>query len=84
MLIINENDIEMPSVTLLLKRHEMVQLIGYAEQLLQSGPGDHSHLSSDDYTREITLSLYDPSDTSMFHESIRPLIAQAELREGKE
>ena len=47
------------NITILFERNEVIQLIGYLEQLLNSTDDEHYHLNNDDYSKEITMALYD-------------------------
>lgn len=44
-----------------------MQLRGYLNQLLDNPKLQHSHLSSDDYQKEITICLYDEKNLENFN-----------------
>ena len=54
----DEDDKSLKLVSVLLTKDEALQMVGYLEDLIQ-GNTDHAHVMSDDYSKEITLSLYD-------------------------
>lgn len=70
----NESDKKIDSVMLFLTKTELQQLIGYATQLLEKPSADHHHLSSEDYQKEITLSIYDPENVVNFSPRVQKLI----------
>ena len=48
------------NITILLKENEIIQLMGYLEELLSNATKDaHYHLNNDDFSKEITIALYD-------------------------
>ncbi|MCL2425180.1 MAG: hypothetical protein FWD05_02470 [Oscillospiraceae bacterium] len=64
-------------LTLLLKKEEAVQLLGYLEELLsEEGEGDHHHLNNYDYSKELTIALYDESNADNFSERYKLLISE--------
>lgn len=67
------------TLTLLLEKAEAIQLIGYLEQLIDIAPGTHHyHLNNDDYSKEITISLYDNSNLNCFSDRYKLLITKDE------
>jgi hypothetical protein len=66
------------SVSIFLTEIEAKYLIGYLEQLVYEKRGDHSHLSSEDYKKEITICLYSLETLDKFHPRIQKLIMQDE------
>lgn len=74
----DESDKKLDNVSIFLTREELKQLIGYAEGLLNKDSSDHYHLSSDDYQKEITLSIYNPESTEKFNPRIIKLIKNDE------
>lgn len=63
------------NLTLLLKKEEAIQLIGYLESLVSNDiMADHCHLNDSDYKKEITIALYDDYSTKIFTERIKELI----------
>ena len=55
----DESDKKLDNVSIFLTKEEAVQLRGYLNQLLDNPKLQHSHLSSSDYQKEITICLYD-------------------------
>ena len=55
----DEADKKLDNISLFLTKEEAVQLRGYLNQLLDNPKLQHSHLSSADCKKEITLCLYD-------------------------
>ena len=54
-------NLSLSNVTILLKESEAIQLVGYLEELLSNDSADaHYHLDNDDYSKEITIALYNP------------------------
>lgn len=71
----DESNKRIRSLTLLLTKDEIKQLLGYARQLLEDKPSsDHYHLSTEDYQKEITLCLYEPTKIENFQPRIQKLI----------
>lgn len=69
-----DNDRSCGSITLYLTRQEGINLPAAVTALL-AGPLDrHEHVDSDDFKRELTISLYDASDLSGLNERSRRLI----------
>ena len=71
---------ELYDVILLLKESEVVQLIGYLNDLLLSDTKrEHYHLSNDNYSKEITVALYDKDgELNHFAEEIKKAILSEE------
>jgi len=62
-------------LTLLLKKQEAEQLVAYLNLLLESESSkDHHHLSNDDYSKEITIALYEENDIEHFSDRCKELI----------
>ena len=63
-------------ITILLRKHEITQFIGYLEcLLLDNAEGAHYHLNDDDYSKEITIALYNPNGSlDHFAEKYRKVI----------
>lgn len=75
----DENDKELNSITIILNKSEIKQLIGYAKQLLEEPPSsEHFHLSNADYQKEITLCLCEPKNINNFSARIQRLIKNDE------
>jgi len=66
-------------VTLLLKKGEAIELLGCLEALISKGAGDeHHHLNNADYSKEITIALYDDSNLDCFSDRYKLLITKDE------
>lgn len=63
-------------VGLYLTRGEAIQLQGYLEQLIANPSMHHVHLSSDDYQKEVTISIYDETNLEGFDERSKKLIRE--------
>jgi len=79
MVIVDENtNKSLDNVTILLSATEASQMIGYLEALLSNSTSTqnvHYHLNNDDYSKEITLTLYDKKESlEHFAEKYRTLI----------
>lgn len=61
-------------VLLLLSTSEARELKNDIEQLLASEDMHHLHISSDDYQKEITISLLDGNEAESYHADIRAII----------
>ncbi|MCL1999439.1 MAG: hypothetical protein FWG65_11810 [Turicibacter sp.] len=60
-------DRQLNEITLLLRETEISQMIGYLEDLLEGKSSDvHFHLNNANYSKEITLSLYDDGGSNSF------------------
>ena len=66
------------NLTLLLKKTEAIQLIGYLELLTKEDPNGHYHLNNEDYSKEITLALYDDGNITEFSNRYKSLITEDE------
>ncbi len=55
----DESDKKLDTVSIFLTKEEAIQLQSYLSQLLNNPKLQHSHLSSTDYQKEITICLYD-------------------------
>ena len=75
----DESNKKLNCITIMLTKGEIQQMLGFAKQLLENSPSsDHYHLSSEDYQKEITLSMYEPANISDFHPRIQKLIKDDE------
>jgi len=68
------------NITILLTKNEILQLISNLENLSSDIiNNNHFHLNSDDYSKEITISLYDQNGVlDYFEEKYRKLILSDE------
>ena len=70
----DDSNKKLDRISLFLTKNEALHLIGYLEQLIASKKSDHSHLMSEDYQKEVTLCLYEPTKVENFHPRIQKLI----------
>ena len=63
-------------VGLYLTREEAIQLQSYLGQLLADPGMHHVHLSSDNYQKEITVSIYNMANLEDFDERSKKLIKE--------
>jgi hypothetical protein len=68
-----ERDVACNRLTVFLTRDETTQLRDTLEILL-AGHHQHEHVASDDFQKEITVCLYDPSNLGGLDERSRRLI----------
>jgi hypothetical protein len=73
-----ESDKKLDRVCVYLTKEEAVQLRGYLNQLLDNPGLHHSHLSSSDYRKEVTVCIYTNDNLSAFDERSRKLILNDE------
>lgn len=75
----DETNKKLNCVTIILKKNEVQQLLGYAKQLLEKPTNsEHYHLSNDDYQKEITICMYTPENINSFNPRIQKLIQNDE------
>lgn len=74
----NDSNKKIDDITLYLKKRELIQLRSYIDQLLEDPQLQHSHLSSSDYQKEITLCIYDEENLEGFNERSKKLILDDE------
>jgi hypothetical protein len=72
----DETDKKLDNVSIFLTKDEAMQLRGYLNQLLDNPKLQHSHLSSADYQKEITVSLYDEKNLENFNQRSIQLIKE--------
>jgi hypothetical protein len=72
----DESDKKLDSVSIFLTREEALQLRSYLNQLLSDPKLQHSHLSSIDYQKEITICLYDEKKMESFNQRSIKLIKE--------
>ena len=72
----DESDKKMDNISIFLTKEEAIQLRGYLTQLLENPKLQHSHLSSADYQKEITICLYDEKRLENFNERSIKLIKE--------
>ena len=67
------------NITVLLEKAEAIQLMGYLEELVvDEKQNAHYHLNNADYSKEITIALYDNDNLSNFSDRYKLLIANDE------
>jgi len=77
MRILNDDSNEkLDTVSFFLTKQEAVQLHSDLEALIADPTKQHTHISSDDYQKEITVCIYDEKDLSGFHERAKTLILE--------
>jgi hypothetical protein len=65
------------NLTLLLEKAEAIQLIGYLEDLVsEESPNEHFHLNDAEYTKEITIALYEDKRLDGFSDRYKLLITE--------
>ncbi|MDN3505885.1 MAG: hypothetical protein P0S96_01495 [Simkaniaceae bacterium] len=63
----DDSDKKLDTVSIFLTKDEAIQLRGYLNQLIDKPKLQHTHLSSEDYKKEITVCIYDTKDLEGFH-----------------
>ena len=74
----DESDKKLDSITIFLTTKEVEQFRSYLSQLLENPKPQHTHLSSEDYQKEITLCLYDEENLQGLHPRAIKLIKKDE------
>lgn len=62
--------------TILLTRAEAEEFRDSIEAILGGGEGNHAHIPSEDFQKEITVALYDETNTSTFNDRCQRLIRE--------
>jgi hypothetical protein len=62
--------------TILLTRAEAGELRDSIEAILKGDEGNHAHIPSEDFQKEITVALYDETNISTFNERCQRLIKE--------
>ena len=70
------SDKKLDRVSIFLTKEEAIQLKGYLNQLLDNPKLQHSHFSSSDFQKEITICLYDEQDLEHFNNRSKILIKE--------
>ena len=65
------SDKKLNNISIFLTKEEAIQLRGYLNKLLDNPELQHSHLSSADYKKEITICLYDEKLEGLNKRSIK-------------
>ncbi len=63
-------------VTLYLSRSEADELKSSLEEILERPEGNHAHISSEDFEKEITICIYDENLLDGFSERSKKLIQE--------
>lgn len=71
-----ENDRSVKMVTLYLTKSEAAELRDSLEHILADPFSRHEHTSSNDYTKEVTVCIYDPDHLAQFDERSKRLILE--------
>ena len=72
----DESDKKLDTISIFLTREEAIQLRGYLNQLIDNPKLQHSHLSSTDYQKEISICLYDENDLTKLNKRSMKLIKE--------
>ena len=72
----DERQQPLKDVTLYLTKSEASELRDSIEGLLSRPPDDHTHVPSDDFSREITVCIYDLDSLDHFDERAKQLILE--------
>jgi hypothetical protein len=67
-----DNSVE--RATLLLTRSEAQEFLDSLQSLLDDGKGQHAHVPSEDYQKEIAIAIYEPGSTEGFNQRCQKLI----------
>ena len=65
---------------MLLTQREAEELRDSLQLLLANSAGRHEHISSEDYKKEITIAIHDPSSRDSFDTRSRTLIIRMKVR----
>lgn len=77
MRILDDNsDKNINKVTLVLTKEEAIQLRGDLNQLIADPKVHHTHCSSENFQKEITVCIYDVTNLQSFHPRIIKLIKE--------
>jgi len=71
-----DNDKPLARVMLYLTRNEGLELLRDLERLLNKPSDHHSHIDSDDWSKEVTIAIYDPNNLRGFDERSKRLILE--------
>ena len=72
-----ENDKSIDNILLCLTESEVQELIDSLQDIVKQPKGNHAHIPSSDYEKEITLCVYNEKDIdSSFSERVKNLIEQ--------
>lgn len=71
-----DNDRKLDEVLLFLTLSEARELRDSLKQLIESPMGNHSHISNEDFQKEITVCIYDEKKLVGFSERFKKLILE--------
>jgi hypothetical protein len=71
-----DHDRSLKAVTIYLTNSEAAELRDALEQIQADPVGRHEHTSSGDYTKEVTVCIYDPDHLAQFDERSKKLILE--------
>lgn len=72
-----DSDSSVDEVLLLLTASEAKEMISSLKSLIQKPEGNHHHIANEEYTKEVTLAIYDPEKIDpTFAERIKRLIRE--------
>jgi hypothetical protein len=69
-----DNDTVTSNAVLYLKASEAQELVDDLKALLKKPQGNHAHINSDDYKKEITICIYDIDNLDDFDDVSREII----------
>jgi len=72
----NDSDKSFDQVTIYLTKLEAKELVDSLENLINKPKGNHHHISSNDYKKEITVCIYDEKTLEGFSERSKKLIIE--------
>ena len=72
----SDSDKSLDRVVIYLTKLEAKELIDSLESLLDSPLGNHNHISSNDYKKEVTVCIYDEKFLEDFSERSKKLILE--------
>lgn len=69
-----QRDCSVAKATILLSRAEAEELRDSLESVLANGRGNHAHVPSEDFKKEITVAIYDEETIKTFNDRCQRLI----------
>lgn len=73
---INEKSLE--SLTLYITIDEAKELYDDLAKLIADPIGNHTHINSSDYKKELTVCIYDPENMNLFNKATKNLLQKTE------
>jgi hypothetical protein len=71
-----DNDKPLDRLTIYLTQSEAKEMLDSIQTLIKGPEGNHSHIPSEDFQKEITICIYDTDSMSNFNERSKKLIIQ--------